>query len=580
MINLENNCILRNRYEIKEMLDKGGMGSVYLANDVFLDEDVVVKATQIPKDDDELRLLSRMQREYKILHNLDHENIVKARDFFVEDDRSFLVMDYIKANSLRKIIDLYSNFLTIDQKLVVMIDLIETIDYVNKNNIVHRDIKPGNILLNEQLVPILVDFGISKPYRADFETLTKGAAVLGTYDYMSPEQLSSEPLTFSDVFSLGVVLYQLFTWEKAGPFDGETFFQISMNIVSGHVTPLAEALNYPEEDRATVGRISHVVSKMMEKKPEDRIELSAALEVLKGITVSNVEKEVDCNIFSVSGMDNENVCSDETRYKNFQFIGKGSMGEVYKTWDTHLKKEVALKTLISQMNDKEKYQQRFAREASITKELDHPYIVDVYDFSRIKNRYFFTMEFLDGKLFSKILQERECSYRELLQLFTKICQAVEYAHDKKCIHRDLKPENIIILKNGDPKITDFGLAKMTEDVKSLTTKGCIMGTAYYMSPEQAMGKIDELDESTDIYALGVMLYLILTGMFPFSGKSTYQILSQKISQQPREACEANSKVPRSLSDICMKAIEKEKTSRYRSVAQLNLELTKIMANRF
>lgn len=580
MINLENNCILRNRYEIKDMLDKGGMGSVYLANDVFLDEDVVVKATKIPKDDDELRLLNRMQREYKILHNLDHENIVKARDFFVEDEQAFLVMEYIDANSLRNIIGLYKNFLTIDQKLSIMVDLISTVDYINKNKIVHRDIKPANILMNDKLVPVLVDFGISKPYRTDFETLTKGAAVIGTYDYMSPEQLSSESLTFSDVFSLGVVLYQIFTWQKAGPFHSKTPFQISKNIISRNVTPLADALSYPEEDRDKIQKISHVVSKMMEKKPEERIKLHTALEVLKGIVISNAEPVVDSNIFNITNTDSHDFCTSIKRYEKFQSIGKGSMGEVYKVWDTHLQKEVALKTLISQSDNIEKEKQRFAREASITKELSHPYIVEVYDFGKIKNRYFFTMELLDGELFFKILQEGQSSYRELLEIFTKICQAVEYAHRKKCIHRDLKPENIIILKNGNPKVTDFGLAKIIPDVESLTTRGCIMGTAYYMSPEQALGNIDELDESTDIYALGIMLYLILTGTFPFTGKSTYQILSQTISQRPREAYKINPKLPKSLSDICMKSIEKDKMDRYQSVAQLNLELTKLMRSEF
>ncbi|BBM85245.1 serine/threonine-protein kinase [Candidatus Uabimicrobium amorphum] len=286
MANLQKGSIFRSRYEIKELLEKGGMGSVYLANDVFLDENVVIKVAQIPQNDDELKLLSRMQREYKILHNLDHPNIVKARDLFVEDEQSFLVMEYIKADSLQKMIGLHKDFLSIDEKLTIMMDLIATVDYVNKNDIIHRDIKPANILI-DNLKPILVDFGISKPYRTDFEIVTTGAAVIGTYDYMSPEQLSSQPLTFSDVFSLGAVIYQLFTWQKTGPFHGKTPFQISRNIISGDVTPLVDIVPYEEQDENKIRKISHVIGKMIEKKPESRMKLSNALEVLQSLSASN-----------------------------------------------------------------------------------------------------------------------------------------------------------------------------------------------------------------------------------------------------------------------------------------------------
>ncbi|BBM85243.1 protein kinase domain-containing protein [Candidatus Uabimicrobium amorphum] len=577
MMNLQNDCgcVLRNRYEIKELLDEGGMSSVYIANDTFWEEDVVVKVVQIPQDEDELQILSRMQREYKILHSLDHPNIVKARDFFVEEDESFLVMEYIKASSLRKVIVSQNDFLTFDQKVKIMIDLLATVSYVNQHDIIHRDLKPSNILIDSNLNPVLVDFGISKPYRTDFETLTKGAAVMGTYDYMSPEHLNMQPLTFSDVFSLGAVLYQLFTWKKNGPFHGTTPFQISRNIISGNIAPLVDVLDHPQEDNCKIQKVSDVLQQMMEKKPEDRIQLDDALEILQSIANSTV-RHTEGDALDIASTNHQHIFSDTERYKNFELIGKGSMGKVYKVWDEHLQKEVAMKTLMHQAEDMEKDQIRFTREAKITKELQHPYIVEVYDFGSIENNYFFTMEFLEGRLLFKILEEGEYSYRELIEVFVKICQAVEHAHSKKCIHRDLKPENILILENGDPKVTDFGLAKFIPDWEYLTTQGCVMGTASYMSPEQAKGDIDDLDERTDIYALGIILYVMLTGTFPFSGQSTFQIISQTILKDPTPAYEKNPRLPKSLSDICMKAIAKDKENRYQDVAQLRRELTKIM----
>ncbi|BBM85462.1 serine/threonine protein kinase [Candidatus Uabimicrobium amorphum] len=262
------------------------------------------------------------------------------------------------------------------------------------------------------------------------------------------------------------------------------------------------------------------------------------------------------------------------RYRKISMVGKGAMGKVYAVFDNHLQKKVALKTLITKHT--EESEKRFLREAKLTARLIHPNIVEIYDLGVIDEQYYFTMEYVFGILFTNVLQSSKYKRREILRMFVKLCYAIDYAHEKNIIHRDLKPDNIMVQQDGEPKIMDFGLSKMVGDSQRLTATGMIMGTITHMPPEQALGRIDEIDHRVDIYALGVILYTLLTDTIPFQGKTAYELLRQIVSEDAIEPHHLNPKIPQKISLICMKAIAKDKEDRYASAADLAMDLEEFL----
>ncbi|BBM82945.1 serine/threonine protein kinase [Candidatus Uabimicrobium amorphum] len=263
-------------------------------------------------------------------------------------------------------------------------------------------------------------------------------------------------------------------------------------------------------------------------------------------------------------------------YSPLEFVGRGGMGEVYKVYEPRLSTHLALKILPRALDGMQEKQQRFLREAKLAMQLTHPNIVKVYDIGKLEDQHYFTMEFIDGLELHTIIKNKQLPMKSLLQIFVKLCYAMQHAHEKNMIHRDLKPENIMVNRQGQPKIMDFGLAKPTDDTQRLTAAGVIVGTITHMSPEQAMGQSEELDHRTDIYSLGVILYNMLTYELPFRPGPVYQMLKQVIEIPPIPPNEINESVSQKLSDVCMKALAKKKQQRYQKVENLGKAVEKIM----
>ncbi|WP_372366453.1 serine/threonine protein kinase [Candidatus Uabimicrobium sp. HlEnr_7] len=296
-------------------------------------------------------------------------------------------------------------------------------------------------------------------------------------------------------------------------------------------------------------------------------------------------REITCrkceHTFSLLKDDSKDVSSKNLplvindRYQKKSFLGSGAMGRVYAVFDKHLQKEVALKMLVARQPTAEG-RTRFLREAKLTARLIHPNIVEIYDLGAIQDQYYFTMEYVRGILLTEILQGNQFTRREILKMFVQCCYAIDYAHEENIIHRDLKPDNIIIQENGEPKIMDFGLSKMIDDGQRLTATGMIMGTITHMPPEQALGKISEIDHRVDIYALGIILYTLLTSTIPFQSKSTYELLRQIVSEEAVAPNIINPKIPQEISNICLKAIAKNKELRYFKAVDLAGDLEKFI----
>jgi eukaryotic-like serine/threonine-protein kinase len=266
-------------------------------------------------------------------------------------------------------------------------------------------------------------------------------------------------------------------------------------------------------------------------------------------------------------------------YKIIDLLGEGGMGEVYLAEDTRLPRKIALKILPPQFTIDAERVHRFEQEARTASALNHPNIVTIHEVGRVNGTQFIVTEFVDGQTLREYMAESQLSLHETLEVAIQVASALAAAHRAEIVHRDIKPENIMLRADGYVKVLDFGLAKLVEqsavDTEAVTRKqvktspGIVIGTVQYMSPEQA--RAGEVDARTDIWALGVMLYEMVTGHLPFSGETASHVIVSVIEREPLPLAHYM-EVPHELERIVTRALSKNKDERYQSASELALDL--------
>ncbi len=256
-------------------------------------------------------------------------------------------------------------------------------------------------------------------------------------------------------------------------------------------------------------------------------------------------------------------------------LGQGGMGMVYKAYDPMLDRVVAVKLMPPELSKQEKLVKRFLREARISAKLDHPNIVKVFDLGVEGDTYFLVMEYIDGITMRAYITNRErIDLEESLNIFKQILAGMRYAHSKGIIHRDLKPENVMITHTKQVKIMDFGLAFM-KGRHSITSPGSVMGTLAYFSPEQARG--EDVDQRTDVYALGVILYELLTGKLPIFADNPAAMINALLTSTPPSPKTYNPQIPDSIEEVIMRALSKEPSARYDNAGSMLIALERAIS---
>lgn len=263
-------------------------------------------------------------------------------------------------------------------------------------------------------------------------------------------------------------------------------------------------------------------------------------------------------------------------YEIIEELGRGGMGIVYKARHKSLKRYVAIKTLSNRMQVDEEQLARFRKEAMAIAKLQHPNIVAVYDVGEFEENPYLALEFVDGGSLADLLMKARQSPLQAAMLVEPLARAAHLAHTHGIIHRDLKPANILLAKDGTPKISDFGLAKQMDESTGWTRTGDIMGTPCYMAPEQAEGRIKALGPCTDVYALGAILYEVVTGHPPFRGVTSLETLEQVRTKEPLPLRKWLPSVPRDLETIVLKCLEKDPLQRYPSATALADDLQRFI----
>ena len=254
-----------------------------------------------------------------------------------------------------------------------------------------------------------------------------------------------------------------------------------------------------------------------------------------------------------------------SHYKILEELGQGGMGVVYLAEDNKLHRKVALKFLFQNLYNNTSYRERFEREAQAAAALTHPNIVVVYEIDEFEGQIYISMEYIQGESLRQYIEKQQYSLNESLDIMLQICEGLSCAHEANIVHRDIKPENIIISRNLMVKIVDFGLAKL-KNLYTLTATRTQMGTAQYMSPEQARG--EEVDHGSDIFSLGAILYELLSGRLAFSGDDPVKAVHSVINEDPEPLPD----VPPDLYKIIKKALKKKRAERYGTLREMISEL--------
>ena len=267
------------------------------------------------------------------------------------------------------------------------------------------------------------------------------------------------------------------------------------------------------------------------------------------------------------------------RYEVIKELGKGAMGTVFLGRDPKINRQVAIKTLRfddPDLTDEDKVslRDRFFREAESAGRLNHPHIVNIYDAGEDQDIHYIAMELLDGAdLKPWCAKGATHPMEQVVSLIADVADALDYAHQNNIVHRDIKPANLMILKNGVVKVTDFGIARITDQSKTAT--GTVLGTPSYMSPEQLAGK--KVDGRSDIFSLGVCLYELLTGEKPFTGDSVATLVTSIVNSPHRPLQQVDPRIQADLAQVVDRALQKDPAERYQHAREMAADLRKCLA---
>jgi serine/threonine protein kinase/Tol biopolymer transport system component len=612
--------LIADRFEIERWVESGGMGAVYCARDRRTGNRVALKL-MLPEGRDPT-LPERFAREGRLLRELSHPGIVAYVDHGqAADGRLYLAMEWLDGEDLRR--RLKRGPLSVGAAVVLLRQVAGALAVAHGRGVVHRDLKPGNLFLvgGEVARVKVLDFGIARRLEASL-AMTRTGVLMGTPLYMAPEQASrgSEIGPATDLFSLGCVVYECLTCEP--PFAAGTYAAILKRVLLEDPAPVeARCPDVPEPLAALIRRM---LEKHPTRRPPDGGALLAALDALgelpselfaprsapfvvvpKGGAPSvwtartksarpgastRVETEAPSEPFhdEVAAIPPGGPMFERGqilagRYRILRFISSGGAGEVYVAEDEDLHVRVALKSIHESAARAPGALDRFKKEILLARMISHPNVCRIFDFGHHEGGgaavSFLTMEMLDGESLAERIEQRgRIPVADARPLVRQIAAALGAAHDAGVVHRDLKPHNVVVVPSpsgGRAVVADFGLALAIEsataaggqgDAARLTDEGRIAGTPAYVAPEQIDG--GPVTPRTDIYALGIVMYEMVTGELPFKGETVTAMVAARLVEPPLPPSTIVADLDPMWEAAILRCLEREPDARFASVADV------------
>ncbi len=565
-------------YKLLEEIGRGGQGVVYRAHQKSLNRTVALKVIGLGQWATKTHL-KRFRLEAEAAASLEHPGIVPIHEVGEREGTCYFSMGFIEGDQLDAVVR--REPMSVRRAAELIAKVARTVHYAHEHHILHRDIKPGNILLDQEGEPHLTDFGLARLVETE-GNVTRTMEVLGTPSYMAPEQAVGNNACVTgatDVYGLGAVLYQSLTGHP--PFAGGTTFETVRLVLD--TEPRQPRLLNPKIDRD----LNTICLKCLDKDPQRRYASALALAedlerwlkhepirarrtgiftrgrkwlrrnpsiavmaalllafaVPLGVMIWKTESER--SLLSNPAPPEKSIAvlpfSNLSKEQENAFFTDGVQDEIL----TDLAKVADLKVI--SRTSVMPYKSGMPRNVRVIgQQLGVAHVVEG-SVQRSSNRVRVNAQLVDAR-------------------------TVHYAHEHHILHRDIKPGNILLDRQGEPHLTDFGLARLVETESTVTRTMEVLGTPSYMAPEQAVGDDAAITSATDVYGLGAVLYQLLTGHPPFAGGTTFETVRLVLDTEPRQPRLLNPKIDRDLNTICLKCLDKDPQRRYASALALAEDL--------
>ncbi|HEX4339431.1 MAG TPA: protein kinase [Polyangiaceae bacterium] len=613
------------RLTLLRTIARGGMGEVFLATAGGIEgaeRPCVVKIIRREHGADP-SFLARFFDEARIQAQLDHPGVARVVEAATDPSgKPFVVVEYVEGRNLAEVRNRGSQLnATINwaEAVAVGVAMTEALAHVHERldangvplGIVHRDLSPQNVMVGYSGDVKLIDFGTARGENRRCHTVS--GVVLAKPGYVAPEVANSQPGgVAADLYAVGIILWELVAGRRF--LTGEPSAHVAA-VAAGkrNPPPIAELVKAPAELDTLVALLT--APRIEDRMPSARQASAEFVRILKKApSLANGERGVRARIANVMGRlypaepaksraelgrllalsrsaepKPETLPApspapgpvDEsmlpgTRYRILREIGRGAMGVVYEATHVDLGRVVALKVLPKERCASTEHEIRFRNEARASARLRHPNLVGLHDFGVAGDgRPFYAMEMLEGETLERHLErERGMDWREAIRVGLEMCAALECAHEASLVHRDIKPGNVFLTRDGKVKLLDFGLVQsntekpVAQDPESLK----LTGTVEYMAPEQAAG--ETVDERADLYAVGAVLYELVTGRLPHVALTALALVDRKLRTMPEPACERapGRGIPKALDQVIMKALSRYPTQRYRNATEMRAAL--------
>ena len=536
-------------YPLLGEIGRGAGGIVYRARDASLRRDVALKL--LTSLGNPVRR-ERFAREARALAKLRHPNVVAIHHVGEHQGQAYMVLDLVDGESLQARLKRDGPLPPLEAARLAAV-LARALHHVHARGVVHRDVKPANVLLSAG-TPLLTDFGLAKDLDAARPHLSREGYSMGTPGYWSPEQAQGHVERIgpaSDVYSLGATLYAALT--GAPPLRCGGSIPDAVAATCDEVPALASSR------RPVPAALDAICARCLAKDPAARFASAEALALaLDDVVAAGAAPPPGAGVRI-------------GRYELLEELARGGMGVVHRGRDPAIGRDVAIKLFRFNERSDPDALERFQREARAAGKLRHPGVVPVYDFGVVGSTAYLVMDLVQGEtLADRLRKGGPLDPREAAQACEAVARTLAFAHAQGIVHRDVKPANIL-LRDGQPLLFDFGIARAEGDA-ALSASGLLLGTPSYMAPEQLTGERAAVGPAADIYALGGTLYELLTGEVPYMAGDLLILTMAKLGAPPEAPTALRADLDADLSAICMRCLQQTPQDRYADATLLAQDL--------